>query len=101
MFVNSPILLVFAIVLTFGKQVSPSQFEAHAGHSQRRKPYNYIYTSNGVSLHELSVTLSKRRKLLDSENDDLCSICEDAGELVLCDLCPRAFHQGIDLDIAK
>ncbi|XP_020580430.1 increased DNA methylation 1-like [Phalaenopsis equestris] len=74
--------------------VSPSQFEAHAGHSQRRKPYNYIYTSNGVSLHELSVTLSKRRKLLDSENDDLCSICEDAGELVLCDLCPRAFHQA-------
>ncbi|KAL0912657.1 hypothetical protein M5K25_018646 [Dendrobium thyrsiflorum] len=74
--------------------VSPSQFEAHAGHSQRRKPYNYIYTSNGVSLHELSVTLSKRRKLLDNENDDLCSICKDAGELILCDLCPRAFHQA-------
>ncbi|PKU83405.1 hypothetical protein MA16_Dca016514 [Dendrobium catenatum] len=74
--------------------VSPSQFEAHAGHAQRRKPYNYIYTSNGVSLHELSVTLSKRRKLLDNENDDLCSICKDAGELVLCDLCPRAFHQA-------
>ncbi|PKA60862.1 hypothetical protein AXF42_Ash006497 [Apostasia shenzhenica] len=73
--------------------VSPSQFEAHAGEAQRRKPYNYIYTSNGVSLHELSVTLSKRRKLLDSDNDDLCSICEDAGELVLCDLCPRAFHK--------
>lgn len=74
--------------------ISPSQFEAHAGQAQRRKPYNYIYTSNGVSLHELSVTLSKRRKLLDSENDDLCSICEDDGELVLCDLCPRAFHQA-------
>lgn len=74
--------------------VSPSQFEAHAGQAQRRKPYNYIYTSNGVSLHELSITLSKRRKLLDSQNDDLCSICEDAGELVLCDLCPRAFHQA-------
>ncbi|KAK8934535.1 hypothetical protein KSP39_PZI015032 [Platanthera zijinensis] len=74
--------------------VSPSQFEAHAGQAQRRKPYNYIYTSNGVSLHELSIILSKRRKLLDSQNDDLCSICEDAGELVLCDLCPRAFHQA-------
>ncbi|KAK8947970.1 PHD finger protein [Platanthera guangdongensis] len=71
--------------------VSPSQFEAHAGQAQRRKPYNYIYTSNGVSLHELSIILSKRRKLLDSQNDDLCSICEDAGELVLCDLCPRLF----------
>ncbi|KAG0497747.1 hypothetical protein HPP92_002438 [Vanilla planifolia] len=72
--------------------VSPSQFEAHAGQAQRRKPYNNIYTSNGVSLHELSVTLSKRLKLLDSDNDDLCSICKDAGELLLCDLCPRAFH---------
>lgn len=72
--------------------VSPSQFEAHAGRAARRKPYNNIYTSNGVSLHELSVSLSKGRKLSTSENDDLCSICADGGDLLLCDLCPRAFH---------
>ncbi|XP_072967202.1 uncharacterized protein [Typha angustifolia] len=73
--------------------VSPSQFEAHAGRASRRKPYNNIYTSNGVSLHELSVSLSKDRKMSASENDDLCSICADGGDLLLCDLCPRAFHK--------
>ncbi|CAL9152453.1 unnamed protein product [Musa hybrid cultivar] len=73
--------------------VSPSQFEAHAGQASRRKPYNYIYTSNGVSLHELSVSLSKCRKMSSSESDDLCSICADGGDLLLCDLCPRAFHK--------
>ncbi|KAG6472333.1 hypothetical protein ZIOFF_069793 [Zingiber officinale] len=74
--------------------VSPSQFEAHAGQALRRKPYNYIYTSNGVSLHELSVSLAKDRKTIASDSDDLCSICADGGNLVLCDLCPRAFHKG-------
>ncbi|XP_074588899.1 uncharacterized protein LOC141844801 isoform X1 [Curcuma longa] len=73
--------------------VSPSQFEAHAGQALRRKPYNYIYTSNGVSLHELSVSLAKDRKTIASDSDDLCSICADGGNLILCDLCPRAFHK--------
>ncbi|XP_020581089.1 uncharacterized protein LOC110025141 [Phalaenopsis equestris] len=73
--------------------VSPSQFEAHAGQASRHKPYYNIYTSNGVSLHELSISLSKGRKLSATENDDLCSICADGGDLLLCDLCPRAFHK--------
>ncbi|CAA6662599.1 unnamed protein product [Spirodela intermedia] len=73
--------------------VSPSQFEAHAGWSSRRKPYLNIYTSNGVSLHELSVSLSKGKKFSTSESDDLCRICGDGGDLLLCDLCPRAFHK--------
>ncbi|GAB4824814.1 hypothetical protein Ancab_007684 [Ancistrocladus abbreviatus] len=74
------------------KEVSPSQFEAHAGWASRRKPYLHIYTSNGVSLHELSISLSKSRKFSTDENDDLCSICFDAGDLLCCDGCPRAFH---------
>ncbi|XP_078439998.1 uncharacterized protein LOC144710182 [Wolffia australiana] len=73
--------------------VSPSQFEAHAGWSARRKPYLNIYTSNGVSLHELSVSLSKGRKFSSSESDDLCRICGDGGDLLLCDICPRAYHK--------
>ncbi|XP_058199978.1 uncharacterized protein LOC131314980 isoform X4 [Rhododendron vialii] len=73
-------------------EVSPSQFEAHAGWASRRKPYLHIYTSNGVSLHELSIQLSKLRKLSTEENDDLCSICADGGDLLCCDCCPRAFH---------
>ncbi|KAK9158709.1 hypothetical protein Scep_005283 [Stephania cephalantha] len=74
-------------------EVSPSQFEAHAGWSSRRKPYLNIYTSNGVSLHELSVSLSRGRKLSGKDNDDLCSICANFGDLLLCDGCPRAFHR--------
>ncbi|CAN4120404.1 unnamed protein product [Withania somnifera] len=73
-------------------EVSPSQFEAHAGCATRRKPYLYIYTSNGVSLHELSIRLSKERRSSAEENDDLCSICADGGDLLCCDNCPRAFH---------
>ncbi|GFP85542.1 chromodomain-helicase-DNA-binding protein 4 [Phtheirospermum japonicum] len=73
--------------------VSPSQFEAHAGRASRRKPYMYIYTSNGVSLHEFAVSLLKGRKYSSNDNDDLCIICADGGKLVLCDGCPRAFHK--------
>ncbi|RHN75371.1 putative histone acetyltransferase chromatin regulator PHD family [Medicago truncatula] len=73
-------------------EVSASTFEAHAGWSSRRKPYLHIYTSNGVSLHELSLSLSKDRRFSASDNDDLCSICQDGGDLLCCDGCPRAFH---------
>ncbi|MQL77471.1 hypothetical protein Taro_009897 [Colocasia esculenta] len=73
--------------------VSPSQFEAHAGWASRRKPYLNIYTSNGVSLHELAISLSKDKKFSTNESDDLCRICADGGDLLLCDLCPRAFHK--------
>ncbi|KAK7272190.1 hypothetical protein RJT34_28636 [Clitoria ternatea] len=73
-------------------EVSASQFEAHAGWASRRKPYLHIYTSTGVSLHELSISLSKDRRFSNNDNDDLCSICEDGGDLLCCDGCPRAFH---------
>ncbi|CAL0332313.1 unnamed protein product [Lupinus luteus] len=72
--------------------ISASQFEAHAGWASRRKPYLHIYTPEGVSLHDLSITLLKERRFSISENDDLCSICQDGGDLLCCDGCPRAFH---------
>ncbi|CAN4118882.1 unnamed protein product [Withania somnifera] len=74
-------------------EVSPSQFEAHAGWASRKKPYGYIYTSNGVSLHEFALSLLKGRKSSVKDCDDLCIICADGGKLVLCDGCPRAFHK--------
>ncbi|THF99890.1 hypothetical protein TEA_021120 [Camellia sinensis var. sinensis] len=74
-------------------EVSPSQFEAHAGWASRRKPYGCIYTSNGVSLHEFAISLLKGRKYRAKDSDDLCIICADGGNLLLCDGCPRAFHK--------
>ncbi|RWR86039.1 zinc finger protein [Cinnamomum micranthum f. kanehirae] len=73
-------------------EVSPSQFEAHAGWATRRQPYRHIYTSNGLSLHDLSISLSNGQSPDTGDNDDLCTVCGDGGELVLCDRCPRAFH---------
>ncbi|TXG67021.1 hypothetical protein EZV62_008296 [Acer yangbiense] len=49
--------------------------------------YAYIYTSNGVSLHELTISLSKGRVYFTKDNDDLCTIVQMDG-------CPRAFHKG-------
>ncbi|KAK7345466.1 hypothetical protein VNO77_16070 [Canavalia gladiata] len=74
-------------------EISPSQFEVHAGWASRRKPYAYIYTSNGVSLQELAIFLSKDRKCTEKNNDDVCVVCWDGGNLLLCDGCPRAFHK--------
>ncbi|KAL3327696.1 hypothetical protein AABB24_035392 [Solanum stoloniferum] len=74
-------------------EVSPSQFEAHAGWASRKKPYGYIYTSNGVSLHEFAMSLLRGHKSSVKDSDDLCIICADGGILVLCDGCPRAFHK--------
>ncbi|KAK4392135.1 Chromodomain-helicase-DNA-binding protein 4 [Sesamum angolense] len=73
--------------------VSPSQFEAHAGWAFHRKPYMYIYTSNGVSLHEFTVSVLKGGKRSIKESDGRCIVCARGGDLVLCDACPRAFHK--------
>ncbi|XP_057742416.1 increased DNA methylation 1-like [Arachis stenosperma] len=73
--------------------VSPSQFEVHAGWASRRKPYAYIYTSDGMSLHELAMFILKERKYTAKYNDDLCVVCWDGGNLLLCDGCPRSFHK--------
>ncbi|TYI64682.1 hypothetical protein E1A91_D09G104700v1 [Gossypium mustelinum] len=74
-------------------EISPSQFEAHAGWASRRKPFQHIYTSNGVSLHELSISLLKNQKYSTNDCDDLCSICLQGGDLFCCNTCPRAFHK--------
>ncbi|TKY53008.1 Increased DNA methylation 1 [Spatholobus suberectus] len=74
-------------------EISPSQFEVHAGWASRRKPYASIYTSNGVSLHELGIFLSKDHKCTTKQNDYVCVVCWDGGNLLLCDGCPRAFHK--------
>ncbi|KAC9968855.1 hypothetical protein E3N88_45017 [Mikania micrantha] len=76
-------------------EISASQFEAHAGWASRKKPYENIYISNGVSLHEYAVSMKKNEKgrCPLKYNDDLCRVCWDGGDLLLCDGCPRSFHQ--------
>ncbi|CAL5045151.1 unnamed protein product [Urochloa decumbens] len=72
--------------------VSPSAFEAHAGEGSRRKPYDNIFTSNGVSLHELAMKISKDMGRSERETDDLCRECGHGGDIFPCKICPRSFH---------
>ncbi|KAF7054421.1 hypothetical protein CFC21_062095 [Triticum aestivum] len=39
------------------EELTPSQFEDHAGMGKRRQPYRNIYTSEGLTLHELALKL--------------------------------------------
>ncbi|XP_053494673.1 nuclear body protein SP140 [Ictalurus furcatus] len=38
---------------------------------------------------------------LDQDNDDVCFICNSAGNLVCCDECPRAFHHHCHLPVLQ
>ncbi|XP_042419992.1 uncharacterized protein LOC122008345 isoform X1 [Zingiber officinale] len=74
------------------KKMSPSQFEAHAGFHQRRQPYRNIYTSDGITLHDLSSALFNDQNLIASSNKLLCATCRTGGNLVCCDGCTKYFH---------
>ncbi|KAK1392604.1 Chromodomain-helicase-DNA-binding protein 4 [Heracleum sosnowskyi] len=76
-------------------EISPSQFEAHAGWAAKRQPYRHICTTDGYTLHEIAMLLSKGQSIQNiasSNSDDMCAVCGDGGELIVCDGCPRAFH---------
>ncbi|KAL1565928.1 hypothetical protein AAHA92_01602 [Salvia divinorum] len=73
-------------------EISPSQFEAHAGWAAKRQPYRNIYTSSGITLHDIALMLANGQSLPSSGSDDMCAVCGDGGELILCNGCPRAFH---------
>lgn len=95
------------------KIVSCSQFETHAGHSQRRQPYECIFTSDGRNLKTIAAALPVPEGAGgDADADDAdagaagsggCVLCHDPefqrGEfgprtMMLCDQCEREFHVG-------
>lgn len=73
-------------------EISPSQFEAHAGWAAKRQPYRHICTTDGCTLHEIALLLASGQSITPRNSDDMCAVCGDAGELIICDGCPRAFH---------
>ncbi|KAK9756198.1 hypothetical protein RND81_01G080300 [Saponaria officinalis] len=75
-------------------EISPSQFEAHAGWATRRQPYRHIYTANGYTLHDLAMSMVNGQNMTTGNNDDMCTVCGDRGELIPCGGCPRAYHQA-------
>ncbi|XP_024985515.1 increased DNA methylation 1-like isoform X2 [Cynara cardunculus var. scolymus] len=75
-------------------EVSPSQFEAHAGQASRKKPYGNIFVSSGVSLHEYASSLKLNCERLAKQNDDICRHCSEGEDLMLCAGCPRSYHEA-------
>jgi hypothetical protein len=60
----------------------------------RRQPYRHIFISSGLSLHDIAMSLANGHVITTGDSDDMCSICGDGGDLLLCAGCPQAFHTG-------
>ncbi|KAI9126210.1 hypothetical protein K1719_002631 [Acacia pycnantha] len=83
------------------REISPSQFEAHAGMAARCQPYRHTYTSNGLPLHDIALSLANGQNLTTGDSDDMCAVCGDGGDLILCNGCPRAFHAVVPSSSAR
>ncbi|CAJ1970650.1 unnamed protein product [Sphenostylis stenocarpa] len=79
-------------------------FVNHAGGSADCRTSARIFLKNGRSLLDCMIKVmhdSRTREdmnrpcnaLFKGENDDICSVCQYGGELILCDQCPSAFHR--------
>ncbi|KAI3984479.1 hypothetical protein MKX01_000142 [Papaver californicum] len=82
-----------------------SNFGRHVG-SYYTQPSARIFLQDGRSLLDCQKQLLKnqlnciavepckriKRDLVERMNDDICSVCQYGGELVLCDRCPSSFH---------
>ncbi|KAK6140311.1 hypothetical protein DH2020_025948 [Rehmannia glutinosa] len=62
------------------------------GQQNDNRGYRHIYTSSGLTLHDIALMLASGQNLATSGSDDMCAVCGGAGELILCNGCPRAFH---------
>jgi Tify domain binding domain len=100
------------------KVLSCSQFESHAGHSQRRQPYECIFTDDGRNLKAIAAALPTPEADeagnvgIDEEDEGTgvepgpgsggCVLCYDPEfqrdfgprTMMLCDQCEREFHVG-------
>ncbi|XP_040378062.1 uncharacterized protein LOC102718159 isoform X2 [Oryza brachyantha] len=55
-------------------EFTPSHFEKHVGMGKRRQPYRSIYTSDGLTLHELALKLQDSSQTMNSTV--LCTVDE-------------------------
>ncbi|XP_043717967.1 increased DNA methylation 1-like [Telopea speciosissima] len=65
------------------KKFDVKSFEAHSG-GAFRKPALCIFLEEGRSLLNFD----------NNKSDDLCSICHEGGDILLCDQCPSVFHKN-------
>ncbi|XLR48798.1 uncharacterized protein [Arachis hypogaea] len=78
-------------------------FANHAGSNSNHRPSASIFLKDGRSLLDCQIqvmhektkeekTEKQSNDLCRGENDNICSVCQYGGELILCDQCPSAFH---------
>lgn len=75
-------------------------FEAHAGSTNHRPGANIILDEDGRSISDCQrqmkgfkdEKMGMKKSNKSDKNDDICSLCHNEGELILCDTCPSAFH---------
>ncbi|CAL5202533.1 unnamed protein product [Lathyrus oleraceus] len=79
-------------------------FEFHAIGSNTTRPSASIFLDDGRSLLQCQIQIMQdhvsrvamvksQTHMCQSENDYICSVCRDGGELLLCDRCPSSFHK--------
>ncbi|KAL2584991.1 hypothetical protein AAZV13_14G160600 [Glycine max] len=80
-------------------------FVNHAGGSSDCRPSASIFLKDGRSILDCMIKAMHDHRtredmnrpcsdLCEGENDNICSVCQYGGELVLCDRCPSAFHSA-------
>lgn len=86
-------------------------FANHASGSSNCKPSASIFLKDGRSLLDCMIQVMHDHRtreimeepcndLFQGENDNICSICNYGGELLLCDQCPSSFHkQCLSLEV--
>uniref|UniRef100_A0ACD5WWV3 Uncharacterized protein n=1 Tax=Avena sativa TaxID=4498 RepID=A0ACD5WWV3_AVESA len=80
-------------------------FEVHAG-CNTQFPAAHMFLKDGRSLSQCLVQLMGenkpkdslhvrlKKKYSDMESDSICSICNEGGDILLCDSCPSSFHHA-------
>ncbi|KAK2864776.1 hypothetical protein Q7C36_003930 [Tachysurus vachellii] len=67
------------------------------------KTLEYLVKKKILFVHSLlcRCVLCCAENKLEQENDDVCFICNSPGNLVCCDVCPRAFHHHCHLPVLQ
>ncbi|KAJ7964213.1 Acyl-CoA N-acyltransferase with RING/FYVE/PHD-type zinc finger domain [Quillaja saponaria] len=88
---------------------SCGSFEDHAVGRSNGRPAARIFLEDGRSIFDCQIQIMHNRimrgflkkpsdmvngNMSQGENDSICSVCHNGGELILCDQCPSSFHLG-------
>ncbi|KAM7495404.1 hypothetical protein LguiB_030013 [Lonicera macranthoides] len=87
------------------KVLSVSEFKSHAGYRLNRPCLNlFMESGKPFTLCQLEAWSAEYRARKSAtrtiqvdemdQNDDICGLCGDGGELICCDNCPSTFHQA-------